>query len=353
MILFGGLSFFISRKLDVILCIVFSIFIILIAGLRDQTVGFDYTQYLAYIEYLDSIFNKSVEPSFYLLKMVLIDEMALSTISIFLVYAFLGVGLKSYSFIKFSITPTVSLLLYFQSIYFDADLAQIRQSVALGFGMLAICYLSYGYFKPVVLCLLAIFFHYSALILLLIFPIKLYIKNKTESNIKLTLSLMLLFSFSSSVLGINLVLFFAELIPIDFIKVRVIGYLYSSFGLGLSWGISDLIRIITCIGILTLLPVKNDKSIIYVCYIVGVILFFLFKSNGIIASRLTSYYKILDCIIIVDLLCCFYYRSKYGMSKKIVSIFSILFIVIYSSVVTIKNISSTPKYSHYEVNRNL
>ena len=112
-----------------------------------------------------------MEPTFYLITFVansLFDDASRAT---FLIYAFLGVTLKIIGICRLSPMPLLSVILYICSFYPSHELAQIRVGVASAIFLLAIPDIinrnSKTYFIKAVL---AILFHYSALIMLIVYP---------------------------------------------------------------------------------------------------------------------------------------------------------------------------------------
>ncbi|WP_338577904.1 EpsG family protein [Erwinia sp. E_sp_B04_9] len=151
---------------------------ILIAGFRP--VGIDNDSY-AYESALNAFFNNEYEikePAFILfseLTEVLFNK---DVTALFLMYAISAITLKSYCIYRYADLPLMSLMIYIGMYFILHDMTQIRVGVAAAFFLLAIPDLITGSNKRYVIKIsLAIFFHYSAFLLL---PL-IFLKNKKIS----------------------------------------------------------------------------------------------------------------------------------------------------------------------------
>lgn len=145
------------------------LFLFLIVGLRENTVDHDYGNYLDAIK--DNT-GSIGEPSF-LFFSFLIKKYHLPYTFLFLIYAFIGIGLKFYAIHKYSLLPTVSLLIYFSNFLLLHDINQIRAGVSSGILLLSLPLLvRKEYKKYFVLCIIAFLFHFSSLIFFALFFFK-------------------------------------------------------------------------------------------------------------------------------------------------------------------------------------
>jgi hypothetical protein len=140
--------------------------LMLMAGLRAETVDRDY---LGYLDYYDDVLYEgflNVEPTFILLAQIAKSAFD-SPMLVFLVYAGLGIALKVVGILQLSRYPLACMLLYFSGFFLLWEMTQMRAAVA--GGLLLLCV------RPIeeqrwvsFLCLagLAATFHYAALIFL-------------------------------------------------------------------------------------------------------------------------------------------------------------------------------------------
>lgn len=134
----------------------------LLAGLRDGNSFHDYENYFyAYKGYYDAF-----EPSFYLIRRLAVNVFH-SSYALFLIYAFLGVGLKWIAIRKMLSYSLLAVMLYLSHYYTLHELTQIRAGVASGLVLLCVPAICDRHFKRfLVLAFLAFLFHYSAVVIL-------------------------------------------------------------------------------------------------------------------------------------------------------------------------------------------
>lgn len=324
------------------------IILVILAGARSSSYGADYTAYETYANYANS-FNSigsalkasTVEPTFTILARVTNGNVLL-----FLIYAFLGVFLKAWVFVKRSEYPWISILLYFQSYYFLGDMAQIRQSVAISFFFVFIHFACSQKPKYALVSLITSFlFHFSAFFLPLIYFFRQFFFWK--NSVRLLLCLMVLASFFFSLTGVSLLNSFAGLIPSSYAQAKFSSYMNSVYGENIGLGFSDFFRIFICFALLFFVGkerVKNDfERIIIIGFILGSVIFFLLKEDGIFASRLTTYFKLLDCFLIPFLLKKLH--DDLGQHGYLIGAF---FIIIYSIASYYLNVFSVASFSVYQ-----
>lgn len=146
------------------------ILLIFVAGLRLEGMDRDYTQYVEAFNYAN--FNYNIEPSFILISTI-VKTLNYSHTALFLIYAIIGVTLKFVAINKLSDHVYASILLYISHFFLLHEMTQIRIGVASGLLLLAF----YQKIKKentrgfLLITGLAIFFHYSSIIILFIYPI--------------------------------------------------------------------------------------------------------------------------------------------------------------------------------------
>ena len=143
-----------------------SIILVLIftAGLRTPNSDRDYQNY---IDFFNNAPDIIIEPFFIIISVIIKNTIGNSYISLFLIFSFLSLGLKYFAIKRLTDLWFISAFIYFSYFFILHDLTQIRAGVAssLLFFLVPAIYNR----KPVqflFICLLAICFHYSAIIFL-------------------------------------------------------------------------------------------------------------------------------------------------------------------------------------------
>lgn len=162
--LFGLIS---NNKPTNIQLYLFTIFLVLLTGLRGEGVDNDYGNYL--VMYNDPPIV--VEPSF-LLICYISQILKIGAVGMFLIYAVLGVSLKIIAIKELSSLFWFSIAIYLSNIYILQDLNQIRAGVASAFILLMIKPIYERNFALFLFyALLSSFFHYSGLLTFFLYPI--------------------------------------------------------------------------------------------------------------------------------------------------------------------------------------
>lgn len=222
-LIFVGLSFLSmfkikDRSFEIFLLNLISFILILVAGFRGEGVDKDYGNYSEIFLLWDKDSTYFVEPGFIVIAAIARFFFA-TPILLFLIFAILAVNIKIYSITKLTDYIFVSVLIYFSSIYILHDLTQIRAGVASGLMLLSLIPLEarkkYQFFAVV---LLAILFHYTALILIPFWFLKSDRINKKVWYLIIPVSYVLLFLSISP-------LDFYKLIPIAGIEAKVRTYI--------------------------------------------------------------------------------------------------------------------------------
>ena len=158
------------------------IVLILMAALKVVGNDDDSESYeLAFLNYDDPFKSLSIEYSFLLLSSI-VYKFTSDVHGIFFVYALIGITAKFIAFKRMAKFLFLSLLVYISHYFILHDMIEIRVSVAAAFFMLAIKPLCDGEKrKAFVYICMAVFFHYSALILLFL----LFFNNETDVILKI------------------------------------------------------------------------------------------------------------------------------------------------------------------------
>ena len=278
--------------------ILFGIILILIATFRDGA-DRDYYNYVAYYDSIQ-IGDIFIEPTFWLISLLVRVILFDNVIFLFLIYAILGVGLKMMAIKELTNLWLLSIAIYISFYYILQDLTQIRSGVATGIFLLSLKPLYERKLKLyIVHCTIAAAFHYSAILL---FPL-VFLRGQ-KMNIWLYATLIPA-SYSLYFLGISFYEILAY-IPIDFIQQKVILYIRLA-------GISDgetlnvfsnlqLMRCSICFFILwkkDLIHEHNRYVLLLIkIYIISIALFVLFVDIPVFAFRASELLGIVEIIVV-------------------------------------------------------
>lgn len=227
-------------------------------------------------------------------------------------------------------------------VYFDSIL---RQAIALSIFMLFILdyIIKERYYKAILITILASLFHQSAIIILVGI---LLIKN---NNIKYKYILYLsAFVFLVNLTGIGNQL--VNILP-SFLKSRMMFYVNSRGSM-----LSFFNRIFMYVVVIILYVVnirlqslsQNDKVLVRL-YSLSLLIYCMFFNLSLVASRLDVYFRILEIVIIPNLVWGLKKTNKYNVMTVLLSIFII--ISFYSTINYYKNIQMFLYHgSYYDMN---
>jgi transmembrane protein EpsG len=121
---------------------------------------------------------------------------------VFFIYALLAFSVKAYVFLAYSKAPLLSFLVFICGFALLHEYTQIRAAVAVGVFLTSISDLQKGdFYRYILKVLIAIAFHWSSIILV---PLYFLVRNVSLNKHILLLVVIVLFSFSSLLLNIDL-----------------------------------------------------------------------------------------------------------------------------------------------------
>ena len=213
---------------------------------------------------------------------------------------------------KYSLNPTLSLVIYFAFFYFVWTFSGLRQGLTLVIGMyyLLEAIEKNKTLKIILVCLALSLIHASALVLIFF-----YFITKINFN-KKQLMLLAIIGFLLSFLPLNLILTYLTWIPI----IENISP-YASYAGGLnSLDFAGIIRILLLIFVFVYYDSYSSKNFmnkkILDIYIISLILYFSMQSLGeLTAARFSIYGKYLEVIILANI----YYLHRKRIDKLIYS----------------------------------
>lgn len=199
-------------------------------------------------------------------------------------------------FAKMSIYPYLSLMIYLGFWFLVYDMNGIRQGIALGIIGFAIC--SAAEKRPISYwswCIVAVLFHYSAIVFL---PFIFVLRYKC--NIWIALTLIAAF-FTVAVIGVDVLDMIFDVVGINDVMRKGIKYgMDDSFNQNILFSFSTVHRLFICAVLLLTIPKMgiddNWKNVFLWAAIINVCVYLLFSSVEIIATRISLYYRFVECL---------------------------------------------------------
>lgn len=259
----------------------------------------DYLSYHTAFSFIEGYKDTRFEPTFSLIVKT-IKIFSSNSIFLFATYAIIGVFIKFFAIKKLTNLYFLSLLIYLSNYYLLHEINQIRAGVASGILLLSIKPLYERNSKLFFLSsILAISFHYSAIIILPLWFLNPHKLNRNIAFIIIPLSYLLV--LNNITLGR-----FIELIPID--PVQRLYIMYSTQmekGLKSDINIFNTIQLLRCLIALIMvyfykiLEEQNKYSIILLkIYITGIVTFVLFSDFPTASFRISAFLLVVEIILI-------------------------------------------------------
>jgi hypothetical protein len=150
-----------------------------IAGFRPIGIDKDSQNYANIIKSNINVNLIDKEPGFWIIKYINDNIFNGNIRTVFLIFTIIGVSLKILAIKKYSLTTTLSVFAYICLYFILHEMTQIRVGVATGIFLLALEDIKKRDFKNYFLkTIIAIFFHYSAFIMIFIYILNPYIINR-------------------------------------------------------------------------------------------------------------------------------------------------------------------------------
>lgn len=286
--------------------------LVLFAGLRDSTVDMDYKSYLYRFQTISTIKLLFSNPNIFFSQFkiepatILIFSLVKSISSnafpvVVFVFAFLSISLKMKAISKMSDYILFSVLIYFSTLFLLQDMTQIRAAVATGLVLLSIpAIIERNIWKFFTYTLLAICFHYSAIVFI---PFYFFNWKKLNKTIYLIIILLPI---------ILAVLHFSPLEILARLKFGVFSEKISDYLIGQAWNrrtINIFNLAVLCNVLLSLVYIffsqkTENKYFIMLTKIncIGIALFYLFSVSPVIAFRTYDLVTSVQIILIPSLI---------------------------------------------------
>ncbi|HEU4789733.1 MAG TPA: EpsG family protein, partial [Flavobacterium sp.] len=256
--------------------------------------------------YYNSDESTRLEPTFTIIT-TFVKYTFNNPIFVFIIYAFLGVGLKFVAIKQLTKLYLLSALLYFCNFFLLHEMTQIRVGIASGILLLCIKPLYNRNFKGFFfLVLIATSFHYSSVVML-----TLWFLNPLSFKRNLYLSIIpLVYFLALSGLTLGSLI---ERIPITQVQS-----LYSMYQLQIKNGEGDVINLFNSLQILRcgillfliyfaerLVLINNYAILLIKIYTLALSCFVVFSDIPVVSFRISELLSIVEIILIPLLLCVF------------------------------------------------
>lgn len=302
----------------------------IMAGLRPKGVDPDYDNYVnAYV-----YGSERVEPAFIFISnfvKIVFDNI----IGLFLVFAILGVTLKFIAIRQLSPFYLLSVLIYFSNFFFLHEMIQMRAGVASAILLLCIKPLCERNFKQfAILLILAVCFHYTALVFVFFIFIDPQKINRLLYTILIPIAyLVVLSGYTAS--------YIIKYIPVD--SVQVLFDMYSNDingGIGNQLNIFNFIQLFKC-SIYFFLLYNIHKILIFNMYAVllikiyafSLIAFALFSDIPAISFRISELLSIVEIVIIPMILYIFHNKKVALFIPISISLIFLLINIFYNEII--------------------
>lgn len=329
LLLYLVLDKFTSRVSSFIVFLSIGSLIALMAGLRSSSVDRDY---LPYVDYFQSIkdfsfyFHNSywtyAEPFYYFIPLFFKSISNGYFIELtFLLFAILGVCFKLRGL--YFLTPLwcLSLLLYYTNFYFLHEMTQIRIGVATGLFLIAIKYYVKEYnVKSFITILIAIMFHYTSILMLVLFLLKRDTIKLSNYFIVIGISIICYFLHVNSIVLISKI----ASIPKILVYIDLMSKGYHSeinvFNVMLLFNL--MITLLLSYKINMIQELNKNAIVLLKLNLISIILFIALYSFPVAAFRLSELFGVVQIVLFTFL---FYIFKEKWFSYLIIIIYSFLF----------------------------
>lgn len=258
---------------------------------------------------------------------------------VLIIYAILGISIKFWALKRISLNVWSTILVYFSTYYLLHDFTQIRAGVASALFLCGIYFLSkYKRKEYIILVLLAILFHYSAVILL---PIAfIYVKR-----LKRTTILLLSLSIPVALLVANFRFQSFGAIPLEALQRKSEIYQYQAENATIRLNYFNLVYVVKYLIFYLMLfyhKMLSRKSSLFplliIVYSLSLFIYISLSWNTILAMRLSEMLGIVEILLIP--IFCQIFKRKYIQRLFLIS-YSLIYLCI--NIYSLELIYNTPK----------
>lgn len=268
------------------------------------------TDYFAYYDFFgrerDNLFDINFEPGFSVIVYFL-RQYGFGPELIMAIFGFISILMTYIGITRHSKAIGISLLVYFSLYLIPMNFNAVSQGVAIGFYLCSIKYIiQRNLAKTSLMTVLAFFLHSSGIFIIISYLFLSINMNRNKMIILLFIScLLVILNSQISALIIKL--------PILSISEKMSSY--SDIFEGSVGYASYLIRLFIILTLLYFYKEMSyeDKKILQL-YMLSIFFYSLFFNNGLLATRINLFFKVLDIILIANVI----YYFKVGFSRIII-----------------------------------
>jgi hypothetical protein len=306
------------------------------AAFRGPNVDRDYQ---GYIEYYNDVINQSflgVEPTFSFISH-LVNTISNNNLYLFVIYALFGVLIKFYAIKKLTHLWLFSALIYFCNFFLLHEMTQIRIGVASGLLLLSIVPIQERQTgKFLILMLLAVSFHYSAIV-----GLPLYFINGNKFNIKIY-SILIPFAYLVYFMNFNLFSLIGEAsIPIHLIQIKYASYSSANIEFGETINPFNYVYLSRCLlsyfFIFSWRHLTKDSVynvILLKIYIISMFFFIAFGRTPAVSSRVSEFLMVVEIILIPFLINVFKNKIVSSLCVTGIGFIFLLFSLFYTKLLS-------------------
>ncbi|HIF9454008.1 TPA: EpsG family protein [Photobacterium damselae] len=296
-----------------ILFFTLSLSVILLTGIRFGA-GKDYFVYFALFSNLTDWYDANFELGFTII-VNLLRNLKLNVYDIFFFFAFFSIWPVIRAFGKYSKYPLFSLAIYFCLYLIPLNFNAVGQGVVTGLFFYSLSLMRAERHKTIlILSVFSTLIHSSGIFIYIVYCTSL-IKIQVNQLRFIFLISILVFFFSPYIYSLIM------LLPIDILFVKMSSYA-EQYNTGVKLT-SIIQRVLIILPLLILYENFDDfnKKLAKV-YIFGFLFYALFSFNGLLATRINLLFKVLDVLLIPNLLWSFKYKSERIITFIFFAIFS-------------------------------
>lgn len=303
------------------------------AAFRPAYIDRDYSNYLRLFDMKLVIGRSLAEPSFILLSDFIHNFLFGDPVFLFAIYAFIGVAAKLTAIVKLSPHIFLSLLVYFSYSFILHEMTQIRAGVALGFVLLLIEPLyQRKAAKFFLLASCAFFFHYSAIIVYLLWFLKPDRINAPLYAALIVVSYFIYFLNSMVLTDIIGYLPNGELVEKISRYERENGRSLNIFN---SWQILRCLLSFFFLYNINLLKEQNKYAVLFVkMYVLAAVSFILLASNPTFATRISDLFSVVDIVLLPCLVPLFRPRAAGFIAVIMIAFFYLALNLYFNKIIT-------------------
>jgi hypothetical protein len=283
-----------KSELKLFILIIIVILLVFITGFREEEYVTDYSNYKIMYEKDFSL----VEPSFLFIKYIFKTLLNAQIQWFMLFYALLAISIKMIALKEMTNYLFLSLMVFAGDLFLQQDFTQIRAAVAISFMLLSLKYVYSRERIKFFLCyIFAVFFHFSALIMIVV-----WFFDRNKINVMLCFTLIII-CFLLAIIKFNPMIIFTY-IPISYVQRKVISYVLLNQGKDVSANIFGVYSIIK-LFLLCILLTKHNIIIKYNKYsyillkiqLLSSLSLLIFSQNIAAALRISEFFSIAEVVL--------------------------------------------------------